>query len=93
MGSGPASASSADCAWNCRDHMTCRMARVRESLPVHYFDCDSFQIYNYGLRQGECDCTATADMEALLADLDTLINVVIDKVAEQVTRERTATDA
>lgn len=46
---------------------TCAIHRLRESLPVHYFDCDSFQTYNYGLRQGDCDCTATADIEELLA--------------------------
>lgn len=82
-----------DCAWDCRDHMTCRMARIRESLQVHYFDCDSFQTYNYGLRQGKCDCKATADAEALLADLDTLVGAVIDHAAEQVIREKAATDA
>lgn len=40
--------------------------RIRDSLPAHYFDCDRFRDYNYGTRQGDCDCTATADVKRLL---------------------------
>lgn len=43
--------------------------RFREGMPVHYFDCDRFCIYDYGTRQGECDCTANEDAEAVLAEL------------------------
>lgn len=46
---------------------TCLRHRVEENLPAHYIDCDRFQTYNYGTRSGTCDCTATADFEALLA--------------------------
>jgi hypothetical protein len=49
---------------------TCVIHRVKDSLPAHYFDCDRFQTYYYGLRQGDCDCTATADFEALLREID-----------------------
>jgi Family of unknown function (DUF6221) len=31
---------------------------------VHDFDCDRFNVYNYGARQGTCDCTATALLRA-----------------------------
>jgi hypothetical protein len=32
-----------------------------DGLPAHYFDCDRVQ------HGGRCDCTATADIEDLLA--------------------------
>lgn len=46
---------------------TCLRHRLLDNLPVHYFDCDRFNVSDYGLRQGRCDCTATADVEALIA--------------------------
>ena len=46
---------------------TCLRHRIRGSLPAHYLDCNRLNDYNYGTRQGECDCTATADFSALLA--------------------------
>lgn len=46
---------------------TCLVHRVERELPAHYMDCDRFQTYNYGTKEGVCDCTATADFEALLA--------------------------
>lgn len=45
---------------------TCLRHRVEENLPAHYIGCDRFETYNYGTRMGTCDCTATADFEALL---------------------------
>jgi len=37
--------------------------------PVHNWDCDRFQTYDYGLRQGVCDCDADATVRALIAAL------------------------
>lgn len=31
-----------------------------ESEPYHRWDCDKFNVYNYGLNQGECDCGGPA---------------------------------
>lgn len=45
---------------------------LRDNLPAHYSDCDSFQVYNYGTRQGRCDCTASADIPALIAEVERL---------------------
>jgi hypothetical protein len=45
----------------------CFPHRVKDELPAHYSDCDRFRDYNYGTRQGTCDCTATADIIALLS--------------------------
>ena len=44
-------------------------ARIRFGLPVHYTHCESVQP-----GPGVCDCTATADIEALLrrAEADAL---------------------
>jgi hypothetical protein len=41
---------------------TCLIHRVKDGLPAHYFDCDRVQ------RDVVCDCTATADIEALLTE-------------------------
>lgn len=46
------------------------LARLRDDGPLHYFDCERFNVTNYGLRQGTCDCTATADVAAALAALE-----------------------
>lgn len=51
------------CDVYCSKHAICRLLNEQ---PVHYFDCDRFQTYNYGLRQGKCDCTATADVNEAL---------------------------
>lgn len=44
--------------------------RVRGSLPAHYSDCDRLQVYSYGTRYGDCDCTASEDIKALLDGLE-----------------------
>lgn len=50
------------------------LARIAEDEGrlVHDFDCDRFQVYDYGTRQGDCDCLATrrllAECEAKRAD-------------------------
>ena len=54
----------------------CVEHRIRDSLPAHYYDCDRFQTYGYGARQGDCDCTATADFLALLASASTPVGSV-----------------
>lgn len=42
---------------------------IRDDLPAHYFDCDKFRTYGYMNHSGDCDCTATADVESLLEKL------------------------
>jgi hypothetical protein len=59
---------------------TCVEHGVRDGLPVHYFDCERFNVTDYGTRQGKCDCTATADVTRLL-----------DLVAEFRLRDKAAT--
>lgn len=51
------------CDAYCSKHPECRL---HHDQPVHYFDCDRFQTYNYGLKQGKCDCTATDDVNRVL---------------------------
>lgn len=48
------------------------LAALKDNLSAHYFECDRFEVYNYGTRQGKCDCTATADFEALIAEVERL---------------------
>jgi hypothetical protein len=40
---------------------------------VHEFDCDRFEVYDHGCRQGKCDCDAT---ERLLADVEAKRRIV-----------------
>ena len=49
--------------------------RLRDE-PAHYFDCDRFQVYDYGTRQGTCDCTHGADVDALTATVDRVRELV-----------------
>lgn len=46
----------------CRQHAVCRLLNDQ---PVHYFDCERFNVSNAGF-QGKCDCTATADLNEVL---------------------------
>lgn len=45
------------------------LARIGDSLPAHYWECDRFYTYDYGLRDGVCDCSASDDVPALIAAL------------------------
>lgn len=45
------------------------LAAFLEDGPVHNWDCDRFQTYDHGLRQGTCDCMAEATVRALIAAL------------------------
>lgn len=45
---------------------TCAVHRVEDGLPAHYFDCERFNVTDYGTRQGKCDCTAPSDIQRLL---------------------------
>ena len=38
------------------------LARIAEDEgePYHRWDCDKFNVYDYGLRQGDCDCGGPA---------------------------------
>ena len=47
--------------------MNVLLARIEDALPIHYYDCDSFQVYDHGIRQGKCDCTANEDVRAIIA--------------------------
>jgi hypothetical protein len=42
------------------------LARVVEDEDriIHEFDCDRFNVYDYGSRYGECDCNATSRLLA-----------------------------
>ena len=46
--------------------------RLAEGAPIHYFDCDRYEVYDHGLRRGKCDCTATLDLTALVAEVERL---------------------
>lgn len=42
------------------------MAEYDPEEPIHYFDCDRFNIYSYGTRMGDCDCSAQEDVKRAL---------------------------
>lgn len=48
------------------------LGAVWDNLPAHYIDCDRFEVYNYGTHYGKCDCTAPADIPALIAEVERL---------------------
>ena len=43
-------------------------ALIADREPLHAFDCDRFQTYDYNTRSGKCDCNVTADLRAALSD-------------------------
>lgn len=55
-----------------REELAAALARLRDDGPLHYFDCERFNVTNYGTRQGTCDCTATSDVDVALADIERL---------------------
>lgn len=63
-----------------------RLEAIRDSLPAHYFDCDRFEVYSYGTRQGKCDCTAPDDVAWLLSEVDRL-RAALDEQRERVGEE------
>jgi hypothetical protein len=43
-----------------------RLAEIRDLSPMHWFDCDRFEVWDHGARQGRCDCTGDRDLTDLL---------------------------
>jgi hypothetical protein len=54
------------------EFLLARLAEEAERL-VHEFDCDRFEVYDYGCRQGTCDCDAT---KRLLIDVESKRRIV-----------------
>lgn len=50
------------CDIYCDKHAVCRLLNDQ---PVHYCDCERFNVSNAGFA-GKCDCTATADVNEVL---------------------------